>query len=53
MEEKGSFEYCKKVVGELMAKANELVGQIEGGMGEAGREGAAAVRGVLEKFVLK
>jgi geranylgeranyl diphosphate synthase, type III len=53
MEDKGSFEYSRKVIGELRQKAFELVDEIEAQLGESGREGSAAVKAVLEKFVLK
>ncbi|KAF2196175.1 terpenoid synthase [Delitschia confertaspora ATCC 74209] len=53
MEEKGSFEYSRNVIAELRAKAVELVGQIEGVLGEEGREGGLAIRAVLDKFVLR
>ena len=53
MEEKGSFEYSRKVIGELRDKAYELVGRVEGAMGDVGIEGGRAVRAVLDKFVLR
>lgn len=53
LQEKGSFEYSAKVIGELRQKAEELIGQIEGAMGEQGREGAAGLRALLSKLVLK
>jgi geranylgeranyl diphosphate synthase type 3 len=53
LQEKGSFEYSAKVINELRQKALELIGQIEMVMGEQGREGAAGLRALLGKLVLK
>ncbi|KAF2681661.1 terpenoid synthase [Lentithecium fluviatile CBS 122367] len=53
MDEKGSFEYSAKVIGELRQKAEELIGEVERGLGEEGREGAAGLRMLLTKLVLK
>ncbi|KAF2745997.1 terpenoid synthase [Sporormia fimetaria CBS 119925] len=54
MEQMGSFEYSEKVIQELKGKSAELIakGEREVG-GEAGREGADALRGVLARLVLK
>ncbi|KAF2264815.1 terpenoid synthase [Lojkania enalia] len=53
MEEKGSFEYSRKVIDELRGKSEELVAEVERIMGEGGREGAEGIRGVLERLVLR
>ncbi|KAF2111514.1 isoprenoid synthase domain-containing protein [Lophiotrema nucula] len=53
MEEKGSFEYSKKVIEELRGKSEELVRGIEGMLGEEGREGAEALYQVLERLQLR
>jgi geranylgeranyl diphosphate synthase type 3 len=53
LEEKGSFEYSKSVIVELRQKSEELVGEVERGMGEGGYEGAQALRAVLERLVLR
>ncbi|KAH7384342.1 geranylgeranyl pyrophosphate synthetase [Phaeosphaeria sp. MPI-PUGE-AT-0046c] len=53
MEGKGSFEYSKRVIGELREKVEGLVGGIEGGLGDGGREGAEALRGMLGRLVLR
>ncbi|KAH4172433.1 hypothetical protein HBI80_149440 [Parastagonospora nodorum] len=52
MESKGSFEYSRGVIAELRGKVEGLVGGIEAGMGESGREGAEALRGMLGRLVL-
>lgn len=52
MESKGSFEYSRGVIQELRGKVEGLVGGIEAGMGEGGREGAEALRGMLGRLVL-
>ena len=53
LEEKGSFEYSKSVIIELRQKSEELVGEVERGMGEEGYEGAQALSAVLERLVLR
>lgn len=53
MESKGSFEYSKRVIGELREKVEGLVGGIEAGLGEGGQEGAEALRGMLGRLVLR
>jgi geranylgeranyl diphosphate synthase type 3 len=53
LQEKGSFEYSAKVIAELRQKAEELITQIETAMGEEGKEGAAGLRALLSKLVLK
>lgn len=49
----GSFEYSKRVIEELRGKTEGLVGGIEEGLGERGREGAEALRGMLGRLVLR
>jgi geranylgeranyl diphosphate synthase, type III len=53
LEEKGSFQYSAKVIGELRNKTEELISQIEQGLGEGGTEGAAGLRAVLAKLVIR
>jgi geranylgeranyl diphosphate synthase type 3 len=53
LEEKGSFEYSKTVIIELRQKSEELVSEVERGMGEGGYQGAQALRAVLERLVLR
>lgn len=53
MESKGSFEYSGRVIEELRAKCEEWVGKVEGQLGDAGREGAEGLRGVLGRLILK
>lgn len=53
LEEKGSFEYSKKVIGELRLKAEALIHEIERGLGQDGVEGADALRAVLARLVLR
>lgn len=53
LEEKGSFEYSKKIIGELRQKSEELVTEVERGLGPQGAEGAQGLRAVLERLVLK
>jgi geranylgeranyl diphosphate synthase type 3 len=53
MESKGSFEYSKGVIEELRGKTEGLVGGIEQSLGEEGREGAEALRGMLGRLVLR
>lgn len=53
MEAKGSFEYSKSVIEGLRKESYVLIGDIEGQLGEQGKEGADALKKVLEKLVLK
>ncbi|KAF2705992.1 geranylgeranyl pyrophosphate synthetase [Pleomassaria siparia CBS 279.74] len=53
LEEKGSFEYSKTVIVELRRKSEDLVRQVESGLGVEGYEGAQALRVVLERLVLR
>ncbi|KAF2873813.1 isoprenoid synthase domain-containing protein [Massariosphaeria phaeospora] len=53
MEEKGSFEYSKRIINELQQKSEELVSQVERTIGQEGIEGAQALHAVLERLVLK
>ncbi|KAF2281115.1 terpenoid synthase, partial [Westerdykella ornata] len=56
MQERGSFEYSRAVIERLRARSEELVGQVEGRLGELGveaEEGGAALRTVLERLVLR
>jgi geranylgeranyl diphosphate synthase, type III len=53
MEEKGSFEYSKKIIGELRVKSEELVAQISDKLGENGVGGQRALSAVLERLVLR
>ena len=47
MERMGSFEYCRRVVRELVERASTLIAELDEGRGEG--EG---VRGILETFVI-
>ncbi|KAF2011310.1 terpenoid synthase [Aaosphaeria arxii CBS 175.79] len=53
MTKMGSFEYSEKIIGELRAKSDELINQVQAAMGESGDKGAAALRAVLQKLVLR
>lgn len=53
MEAKGSFEYSKRVIDELRGRTDECFREIESGLGEGGREGAEALRGMLGRLVLR
>lgn len=53
MQEKGSFEYSEKVILELKQKSLELVAEVESQLGEEGKEGADALRAVLDVLQLK
>lgn len=53
LEEKGSFEYSKKVIAELTTKSRELVAEVEKTLGEEGRDGGDTLRKVLDKLVLR
>ncbi|KAF1957775.1 geranylgeranyl pyrophosphate synthetase [Byssothecium circinans] len=57
MEQKGSFEYSKTVIDQLREKAVRLINEVEGSLNadglERGKEGAAALRTLLERLVLK
>jgi geranylgeranyl diphosphate synthase type 3 len=53
MESKGSFEYSKGVIEELRAKTDEHVRGVERELGSEGKEGADALRVMLERLVLK
>ncbi|KAF2188923.1 terpenoid synthase [Zopfia rhizophila CBS 207.26] len=53
LEEKGSFEYSKKVIGELREKAESLVSEVERVLGQEGLEGAQAMRAVLQRLALR
>ncbi|KAF2004313.1 geranylgeranyl pyrophosphate synthetase [Amniculicola lignicola CBS 123094] len=52
LEEMGSFEYSKKVIGVLREKCEGLVGEVEGQLGPQGKEGADGLRAVLGRLVL-
>ncbi|ORY17126.1 isoprenoid synthase domain-containing protein [Clohesyomyces aquaticus] len=54
LEKMGSFEYSKKVIGELTDKSLELIRSIEGGLSaEEGREGGEALRAVVGRLCLR
>lgn len=53
MGEKGSFEYSKGVIEELREKAEGMVKELEGSLGDEGVEGAEALRKVLGRLVLR
>lgn len=53
LEEKGSFEYSKKVIGELTEKSAQLITEVEQKLGEEGLDGGATLRKVLERLVLR
>ncbi|KAI4694365.1 hypothetical protein J4E81_006582 [Alternaria sp. BMP 2799] len=53
MESKGSFEYSKGVIEELRGKTEEHVRGVEKELGVDGKEGADALRVMLERLVLK
>ena len=53
LEEKGSFDYSKKIINELRQKSEELVGEAERKLGQDGVEGAEALRAVLSRLVLR
>lgn len=53
LEEKGSFEYSKKIIGELRQKSEELLHEVERALGSDGLEGGQALRAVLGRLVLK
>jgi geranylgeranyl diphosphate synthase type 3 len=53
MQDKGSFEYSKNVIGELKVKSHELLDGLETALGDDGVEGAQALRAVLERLVLR
>ena len=53
MESKGSFEYSKGVIEELRGKTEEHVRRVEGELDVDGKEGADALRIMLERLVLK
>ncbi|KAF2468860.1 terpenoid synthase [Lindgomyces ingoldianus] len=53
LEEKGSFEYSGKVIGELRTKSEELLAEIEVVLGEEGTEGAKALRAVFGRLTLR
>ena len=53
LEEKGSFEYSRKIIIELRQKSEELVSEVERTIGPGGLEGAQALRMVLERLVLR
>ncbi|KAH6876019.1 hypothetical protein J4E91_001890 [Alternaria rosae] len=53
MESKGSFEYSKGVIEELRGKTEEHVRRVEMELGVDGKEGADALRVMLERLVLK
>lgn len=53
LEEKGSFEYSKGVIVGLRAKAEGLIREVEGELGEEAREGAEALRGVLGRLIVR
>jgi geranylgeranyl diphosphate synthase type 3 len=45
MERTGSFKYCRKVLGELLEKASNLVEEMDGGKGEGA--GVLAILGMM------
>jgi len=53
MESKGSFAYSARVIEELRVKTERLVRGIEEGLGQEGREGSEALRGMLGRLVLR
>ncbi|KAF2808977.1 geranylgeranyl pyrophosphate synthetase [Mytilinidion resinicola] len=53
MERTGSFQYSKRCVEELNAKARHMVQDLERSLGEDGKEGAEAMRGFLARLVVK
>ncbi|PSN66067.1 terpenoid synthase [Corynespora cassiicola Philippines] len=53
LEEKGSFDYSKKIINELRQKSEELVDEAERKLGQDGVEGAEALRAVLSRLVLR
>lgn len=53
LEEKGSFEYSKKVIGELRGKSEELVLETERKLGNDGTDGGQALRAVLARLELR
>jgi geranylgeranyl diphosphate synthase type 3 len=53
MEEKGSFEYSKKIIAELREKSEGLVSEVESELGEQGKEGGQALRAVLSRLELR
>ncbi|KAL5119937.1 geranylgeranyl pyrophosphate synthetase [Pleosporales sp. CAS-2024a] len=53
METKGSFAYSKGVIEELRRKTEAMVSAIEAGLGDRGREGAEALRGMLGRLILR
>lgn len=52
MERKGSFAYCKMVLGGLKERAEAEVERVEGWEGEQGG-GEEGVRGILARLVLE
>lgn len=48
MEDTGSFEYCKKVLAELLQRANKMVEQLEKEGGEEGVSKGVGIRRILE-----
>ena len=53
LEEKGSFEYSRKVIQELTDKSEQLVVEVERTLGENGVDGAKALRAVLARLCLR
>jgi geranylgeranyl diphosphate synthase type 3 len=53
LEEKGSFEYSKKVIGELRGKSEQLVSEVEMRVGSGGADGGEALRAVLARLELR
>ena len=53
LEEKGSFEYSKSVVDGLRGKAEKLIEEVEVALGDEAKEGAAGLRGLLARLVVR
>lgn len=52
LERMGSFEYSKKCIEGLREKALDIIGELEKQTGEAGPQGADAIREILAKLVV-
>lgn len=53
MQSKGSFDYSAGVINDLRGKTEDCVRQIEGTLGDGGKEGAEALRKMLGLLVLR
>jgi geranylgeranyl diphosphate synthase type 3 len=53
MQSTGSFDYSAGVINELRGKTEDCVMEIEGTLGEGGKEGAEALRNMLGLLVLR